>query len=157
MARFVKQYRRPVATFPGITQRPGWYQVFRDMLALFKSQASKDFDKAMDYLDCSRTLMSSAIETHRAIAENHSNDFDVLLELAAVVKPTDDFLKNNIETVNTKLASWKQYMQLEQPARYRRIERIVDNAEKNIRVAREKAIHIDHWLRFDMLVGVQFS
>ena len=129
----------------------------RDMLSFFKSQASKDFDKAMDYLDCSRTLMSSAIEAHRAIEENHSDDFGVLLELAAVVKPAHDFLKNNIETVSSKLESWKHYMQIEQPARYRKVERIVTNSEKNIRVAREKAVDIDHWLRFDMLVSARFS
>ena len=37
------------------------------------------------------------------------------------------------------------------------IERIVNNAEKNIRLAREKAVHIDHWVRFDMLVSSLFS
>ena len=94
--------------------------------------------------------MSSAIETHRAIRENAEDDFLVQLQLAAVVKPADDFLKSNIATVSKKLESWKLYMQIEQPERYSKIERIVNNAEKNIRLAREKAVHIDHWVRFDM-------
>mgnify|MGYP001818041832 FL=1 len=123
------------------------------MLSFFKSQESRDFDMAMDYLECSRTLMSSAIETHRAILDNQSDDFVVLLELAAVVRPTDEFLKKNIEHISKKLESWKLYMLLENPDRYRKVERIVMNAEKNIRLAREKAIHIDHWVRFDRLAG----
>lgn len=118
------------------------------MLSIFKSQASKDFDKAMDFLDCSRTLMSSAIETHRAILENHSDEPAVLLELVAVVRPTDEFLKKNLEQIGKKLDAWKFHMQLQQPRRYRKVERIIRNAEKNMRVAREKAVHIDHWIRF---------
>lgn len=109
----------------------------------------------MGYLDCSRTLMSSAIETHRAIQEYCSDDLRALLELAVVVRSTDGFLKNNIEPVCTRLVSWKQHMQLEQPRRYGEIERIVANAEKNIRYAREKAVHIDHWLRFEMPASLQ--
>ncbi len=95
--------------------------------------------------------MSSAIETRRAIAENCSNDFAVLMELAAVVKPADEFLKRNLEQINHQLETWKFHMQFEKPERYRKVERIIKNAEKNIRVAREKAIDIDHWLRFDLL------
>ncbi|UCB54665.1 MAG: hypothetical protein JSW45_12125 [Thiotrichales bacterium] len=127
------------------------------MLSLFKSQESRDFDRAMDFLDCSRTLMSSAIETRRAIQENHSDDFVVIMELAAAVKPADEFLKNNLDRISRKLESWKLYMQLEKPERYRKVERIVRNAEKNINLAREKAIDIDHWLRFDMMTNSLFS
>ena len=142
---------------PSSSDQAGISDLYPDMLAFFKSQASKDFERAMGYLDCSRTLMSSAIETHRAIQEHCSDDLRALLELAAVVKSTDGFLKNNIEPVSTRLVSWKQHMQLEQPRRYREIERIVTNAEKNIRHAREKAVHIDHWLRFEMPASVQCS
>jgi len=101
--------------------------------------------------------MSSAIETRRAIQENHSDDFTVLMELAAVVKPADDFLKKNIDPISSKLDTWKLYMQIEKPERYRKVERIIKNAEKNITLAREKAIDIDHWLRFDMLLGSLFN
>ena len=96
--------------------------------------------------------MSSAIETRRAILENHSDDFAVMLELAAVVKPADDFLKKNIDDISKKLDSWKLYMQIEKPERYLKVARIINNAEKNLSLAREKAIDIDHWLRFDMLL-----
>jgi hypothetical protein len=127
------------------------------MLSFFKSQESKDFDKAMDFLDCSRTLMGSAIETHRAIVENQSDDFRQLLALAAVVKPADAFLKTNLETVSQRVEAWKLHMQLHEPERYVRIERIVNNAERNIRAAREKAIHIDHWVRFGMSMNSLLS
>ncbi len=127
------------------------------MLSFFKSQESRDFDKAMDYLDCSRTLMSSAIETHRAILDNQSEDFVVRLELAEVVEPSSEFLKKNLEHVSNRLESWKLYMQLERPGRYRKIERIVNNAEKNIRAAREKAVHIEHWVRFGRRMNSLFS
>ncbi len=127
------------------------------MLSLFKSQESRDFEKAMDYLECSRTLMGSAIETHRAIVENHSENSRELQELAAVVKPADAFLKNNLEFISKRFDAWRLQMQLLEPERYRKIERIVNNAEKNIRIAREKAIHINHWVRFDLPVIVRFS
>ena len=94
--------------------------------------------------------MSSAIETRRTIMENHSEDFLVILELAAAVRPADRFLKENLDAVSKKLQSWKLYMQLEKPQRYRKVERIVKNAEKNINLAREKAIDIDHWLHIDL-------
>ena len=55
------------------------------MLSLFKSPESRDFDKAMDFLECSRTLMSSAIEAHRAIEESDCDDVAELLVLAAVL------------------------------------------------------------------------
>lgn len=129
----------------------------RNMLSLFKSQESRDFEKAMDYLECSRTLMGSAIETHRAIVENHSEDFRELQELAAVVKPADAFLKKNLQPISKGFGVWKLQMQLLEPVRYRKIERIVNNAEMNIRIAREKAIHINHWVQFDMLVIFPFS
>jgi len=129
----------------------------RIMLSLFKSQESRDFEKAMDFLDCSRTLMGSAIETHRTIVENHSDEFGELLALAAVVKPADVFLKKNLESISKKIETWKLHMLTREPDRYRKIERIVNNAEKNIRVARQKAVHIDYWVQFDMSVSSQFS
>ncbi len=101
--------------------------------------------------------MSNAIETHRAIVEHDSDELVVLLELAAVVRPTDEFLKKNLEHVSDQLDSWKLQMQLEQPDRYRNIERIINNAEKNMRVAREKTLHIDHWLQFDVLAATRIS
>ena len=126
------------------------------MLSLFKSQESRDFDKAMDYLDCSRTLMSSAIETHRAILENTGDDYRELQQLVQIIKPADAFLKKNLESISEKLETWKLHMQLLEPERYRKIERIVNNAEKNIRVAREKAVHINHWVQFEISVVSPF-
>jgi len=158
MARIVKPYCRAIAKFRSITRLPGGLQVFvRNMLSLFKSQESRDFEKAMDYLECSRTLMGSAIETHRAIVENHSEDFTELQELAAVVKTADAFLKKNVESISRKFGVWQLQMQLLEPERYRKIERIVNNAEKNMRIAREKAIHINHWVRFERPVILPFS
>jgi hypothetical protein len=127
------------------------------MLSLFKSQELKDFEKAMDFLDCSRTLMASAIETHRAIVESHDNDLRELLALLAIVRPADAFLKKNLGSISNKIEAWKLRMLLLEPERYWRIDHIVNNAEKNIRVAREKAIHIDHWLRFDVSNNSLFS
>lgn len=101
--------------------------------------------------------MGSAIETHRAIVENHSEDFRELQELAAAVRQADVFLKKNLESVIKRFEAWKLQMQLLEPERYRKIERIANNAEKNIRIAREKAIHINHWVRFDMSVIFPFS
>ena len=112
---------------------------------------------AMDFLECSRTLMSSAIETHRAIEENDSNDIAELLMLAGVARQADSFLKNNIEPINHKLEAWKLHMQLQEPERFRKIERIIRNAEKNMNIAREKAIHIDYWIRFDTSVSSLLS
>ncbi len=127
------------------------------MLAIFKSKESKDYEKAMDFLDASRTLMGSAIETHRSILENNSDDFTELLALSAAVKQANTFLKKNLEPVSKKFEAWKFHMQLHEPERYIKIERIVINAEKNIRVARQKAIHIDHWVQFEMSVISLFS
>lgn len=126
-------------------------------MSLFKSQELKDFEKAMDFLDCSRILMASAIETHRAIVESHGNDLTELMALVAIVRPADTFLKNNLGSISNKIEAWKLRMLLREPERYWRIEHIVNNAEKNIRVAREKAIHIDHWLRFDVSNNSLFS
>ncbi len=120
------------------------------MLSFFKSKETKDFDKAMDFLECSRTLMSSALETHRAIEDNNFDDVTDVLVLAGVVRQTDIFLKNNLELINRKLKEWKLYMQLKEPERFQKIERIINNAEKNMTIAREKAIHIDYWVRFDI-------
>ena len=94
--------------------------------------------------------MSSAIETHRAIVDNHGVDTADNHELAAIVKPADVFLKKNLESISMKIKMWKLYMQLRQPERYKKIERIINNAEKNMELAREKALHIDHWVQFDM-------
>ena len=127
------------------------------MLSLFKSQELRDFEKAMDLLDCSRTLMASAIETHRTIVEYHGDDFTELLALAAVVKPADAFLKKNLQSISNKIEAWKLHMIVRAPERYRKIERIINNAEKNITLAREKAIHIDHWVRFDISINAMFS
>ncbi len=158
MARIVKPYCYAIAKFLPITPRLDLIQVAdRKMLSLFKSQELRDFEKAMDFLDCSRTLMSSAIETHRTIVEHHSDESGGLLALAAVVKPADAFLKKNLESISKKIEVWKLHMQLCEPDRYRKIERIVNNAEKNMRVAREKAIHIDHWVQFDMFDIALFS
>ena len=111
----------------------------------------------MDFLECSRTLMSSAIETHRAIEDNNSEDLAELLVLAGVARQADSFLKNNLEPISNKLEAWKMQMQLQEPERFRKIERIVNNAEKNMRTAREKAIHIDYWVRFDTSVSSLFT
>lgn len=110
----------------------------------------------MDFLECSRTLMSSAIETHRTIMENQSDDVTRLLALADVVKPADAFLKTNLAAVSEKMKAWKLHMQLHEPERYSRVEHIVNNAEKNIRIARQKAIHINHWVQFDLSISSLF-
>jgi len=122
------------------------------MLSFFKSQASKDFEKAMDYLECSRTLMSCAIETHRSIEEIVIEDIEELQVLAGVIKQADAFLKKNMEPVSNKFEAWGLQMLLQEPERFSRIERIVNNAEKNMNIAKKKAIHIEHWVRFDMPV-----
>ena len=93
--------------------------------------------------------MGSAIETHRAIVDNHGGDMAHMYELAAIVKPADAFLKKNLESINMKIKMWKLYMQLRQPERYKKIKHIINNAEKNIELAREKAVHINHWVQFD--------
>jgi hypothetical protein len=157
MAHIVKLYRRVVAKFPALDMAGLRQIIGRTMLAFFKSQASRDFDKAMDYLECSRTLMGSAIETHRAIVENQRRDYAGLCELAAIVKPADEFLNRHLETTREKFEAWKLYMQLRQPERYRKIEHIVNHAEKNLRVARQKAIHINYWVRFDRPLLSRFS
>ncbi len=111
----------------------------------------------MDFLDCSRTLMVSAIETHRTIVEGQDNDLRKLLALAAVVRPADAFLKNNLESMSNEIEAWKLRMLLCEPERYWKIEHIIKNAEKNIREARERAVHIDYWLRFDVSIDSLFS
>jgi len=94
--------------------------------------------------------MSIAIETHRSIEEFNSVNVEELLVLAGAARQADNFLKNYLESINNKLEAWKLHMQLQQPERFRKIERIVNNAEKNLTIAREKAVHINHWVRFDM-------
>ena len=106
----------------------------------------------MDYLECSRTLMSSAIETHRSIEEIASEDFEELLVIADVIKQSYVFLKKNLEPVSYKFEAWRLEMQLHEPERFSRIARIANNTEKNIRVARKKAIQIEHWIWFDTSV-----
>jgi hypothetical protein len=101
--------------------------------------------------------MASAIETHRTIVEYHGDDLTELLALAAIVKPADAFLKTNLEAISNTIEAWKFHMLLREPERYRKVEHIVNNAEKNIRMAREKAIHIDHWVRFDTSINALLS
>ena len=95
--------------------------------------------------------MGSAIETHRAITE--TGDADDMLELVSVVSPADTFLNKNIEAISMKIRMWKLYMQLRQPKRYSKIERIINNAEKNMQLAREKAVQISHWVQFESRSG----
>lgn len=150
MARFVKLYCSVFARFRLFTHVYLWTRVaVGKMLAIFKSQESKDFEKAMDLLDCSRTLMSSAIETVRAIEETNSDDLAELLTLLAIVKSADAFLRKNIGPVSNKISVWKLQMQQEEPDRYRKIKRIINNAEKNLTAAREKSIDINYWVQFD--------
>jgi len=150
MARIVKLYSSVIARFRLITHEYLWIRVaVVKMLAIFKSQESKDFEKAMDLLECSRTLMSSAIETLRSIEETNSGDLAELLTLVAIVKSTDVFLRKNIGPVSNKISVWKLQMQQYEPDRYRNIERIINNAEKNLRAAREKSIDISYWVQFD--------
>jgi hypothetical protein len=149
MARIVKLLRCVIARFRLTT-----IAYFRTrvavgtMLAIFRSQESKDFDKAMDLLECSRTLMSSAIETHRAIEEADSDDLVELLTLIAVVRPVNNFLQKHIDPVSKKITDWKLRMQQDEPDRYRKIERVISNAEKNLCAARRKSIDIHYWMRF---------
>jgi hypothetical protein len=149
MARIVKLLRCVIVKF-----RPVTFAYFRiqvavgTMLVFFKSQESKDFDKAMDLLECSRTLMSSAIETCRAIEETDNDDPIELLTLIAVVKPVDNFLQKNIDPVCKKITDWKLRLQQHEPDRYRKIERVINNAEKNLCSARKQSIDISYWLRF---------
>jgi hypothetical protein len=92
--------------------------------------------------------MSSAIETCRAIEETDSDDPIELLTLIAVVKPVDIFLQKNIDPVSRKITDWKLRMQQYEPDRYRKIERVINNAEKNLSAARKKSIDINYWMRF---------
>ena len=93
--------------------------------------------------------MGSAIETHRAIAETRDAEVDDMLELVSVVRPADTFLRKNLEAISMKIRMWKLYMQLRQPERYSKIERIINNAEKNMQLAREKAVQISHGVQFE--------
>lgn len=93
--------------------------------------------------------MSSAIETHRSIEEIVSEDFEEMLVIAGVVKQSYAFLKKNLVPASNKFDAWKLEMQLLEPERFSRIERIVNNTEKNIIVARTKVIQIEHWILFD--------
>ena len=101
--------------------------------------------------------MGSAIETHRAIVEGQADEVDDLLALVDVVRPSSAFLRSNIEPVSQRIEAWKLYMQRQQPERYRKIARIVNNAEKNIRVAAEKAGYIDYWICSDMIAASRFE
>ena len=149
MARDVKWYNSQTAIVRSSRTAMSSQEANPTMLSFLRSPESKDFDKAMDFLECSRTLMSSAIETHRAIEEISGHDVTELLMLVGIVRHADNFLKNNLESISRKLETWKLQMQLQEPERFRKIERIVQNAEKNMKFARQKAIHIDHWVRFD--------
>ena len=76
---------------------------------------------------------------------------------AVYMDTPDAFLKKNLATISNRIEAWKLHMLLCEPERYRNIEHIVHNAEKNITAAREKAIHIDHWVRFDISINALFS
>ena len=117
---------------------------------LFKSQEAKDFDRAMDFLECSRTLMSCAIEAHRAIEEYSNGDFAELLQLIAAVKPADDFLKKNLNVIDGGFNDWCIKLSDANQQRYQKIERMINNTSKNFITAREKALQIDHWVSSDL-------
>ncbi len=127
------------------------------MLNLFKTKETKDFERAMDFLECSRTLMSCTIETHRSIEECDSEDFVSLLKLVGTVKPTDEFLKNNLFKTISRFDDWRLNLLNTNKQRYQHIERIVNNTYKNFIVAREKAHQIDEWVRTDMSVIKMFT
>ena len=122
------------------------------MFSFFKSQELKDFQRAMDFLECSRTLMSSAIETHRQIEEANIEDISEILMLGTIVKPSDSFLKKNLADTMSRFTEWKQALIETGGDRLHKVERIVRNAEKNMEIAMEKSMHIDRWLREDMSV-----
>ena len=122
------------------------------MFSLFKSQELKDFQRAMDFLECSRTLMGSAIETQRQIEEANIDDIAEILMLGTIVKPSDSFLKKNLAETLSRFTQWKQALIEAGGDRLHKVERIVSNAEKNMEVAVEKSMHIDRWIREDMTV-----
>ena len=122
------------------------------MFSIFKSQELKDFQRAMDFLECSRTLMGSAIETQRQIEEANIDDIAEILMLGTIVKPSDSFLKKNLAETLSRFTQWKQALIEAGGDRLHKVERIVSNAEKNMEVAVEKSVHIDRWIREDMAV-----
>lgn len=122
------------------------------MFSIFKSQELKDFQRAMDFLECSRTLMGSAIETHRQIEEANIEDVSDLLMLGMIIKPSDSFLKRNLADTMSRLSEWKKVLVDAGGDRIHKVERIVRNAEKNMEIAMEKSGHIDRWVREDMSV-----
>jgi hypothetical protein len=122
------------------------------MFSFLKSQELKDFQRAMDFLECSRTLMGSAIETQRQIEEANIKDISEILLLGTIVKPSDSFLKRNLADTMSRFTQWKQALIEAGGDRLHKVERIVSNAEKNMQVAMEKSIHIDRWIREDMSV-----
>lgn len=122
------------------------------MFSIFKSQELKDFQRAMDFLECSRTLMGSAIETHRQIEETKIDDIAEILMLGTIVKPSDSFLKKNLADTMSRFMQWKQALIEAGGDRLHKVERIVSNAEKNMEVAVEKSMRIDRWIREDMAV-----
>jgi hypothetical protein len=122
------------------------------MFSFFKSQELKDFQRAMDFLECSRTLMGSAIETHRQIEEANIDDIAEILLLGTIVKPSDSFLKRNLADTMNRFMQWRQALIDAEDGRLHKVRRIVSNTEKNLEIAMEKSMHIDRWIREDMSV-----
>jgi hypothetical protein len=127
------------------------------MFTCFKSQQRKDFDRAQDYLESSRILMNSALETSRSIEESNVERYEQLLELIAAVTLNAQFLNVHLESAFRQFGAWEQSLNDAPPERYARVRRLLINTRKNFAAAREHTEMINLWMENDMVLLALFS
>ncbi len=121
------------------------------MFTWFKSQQRKDFERAHDYLESSRILMNSALETSRSIEESNVERYEQLLELIASVTLNAQFLNVHLEPAFRQFGVWEQSLNDASPKRYARVRWLLINTRKNFAAAREHTETINLWMENDMV------
>ena len=120
------------------------------MFYWFKSPERRDFGRARDFLDSSRIVMNSAIETTRSINELNVYSDEQLGELITVVILNARFLNANIETAFQKFSAWEEALKTSHPERFIKVRHMSTNVRKNFELASTHSEQINEWIEGNM-------
>ena len=119
----------------------------------FKSHERRDFDRAQDFLDSSRIVMHSAIETTRSINELNVYDNEQLSELITAVFLNARFLNANIDVAIQKFSAWEEALKTSHPERFIKVRRMSTNVKKNFDIASTHSEQINQWIEDNMVAS----
>jgi hypothetical protein len=119
----------------------------------FKSHERRDFDRAQDFLDSSRIVMNSAIETTRSINELNVYNHEQLSELITTVFLNAHFLNKNLDAAIQKFSAWEEALRTSHPERFIKVRRMSTNVRKNFDVASTHSVVINQWIEDNMVTA----